>query len=154
MPTVSVDRVLSAPPERVFELVADWPGHARWQPSLAEAWVDGPLAVGSHIQEVRAAFSQRVRATFEVTDLEPGRRLAARSVTGPMKAVEAYLVEPDGDGSRLTLTFDLEPPLVLKMFQSYFEPQLKVELERSLENLELLIEGKEPAHAQWVWHPT
>jgi len=151
---VSVSGALPAQPDQVFEMVADWPGHARWQPSLSEAWVDGPLAVGSHLQEVRAAFSQKVRATFEVTDLEPGRLVAARSISGPMKATEAYLVEPEAAGSRLTLTFDLEPPLVLKMFQAYFEPQLRLELERSLENLQLLVAGREPAHAQWVWHPT
>lgn len=135
-------------------MVADWPGHTRWQPSLAEATAEGPPAVGTRLHEVRAAFSQKVKVSFEITELEPGRLIAARSLSGPMKATQAYLVEPDGERSRLTITFDLEPPLVLKMFQAYFEPQLRVELERSLDNLEQLIEGEEPAHAHWVWHPT
>lgn len=154
MPSVSVSRSFPAAPDHLFEMAADWPGHARWQPSLAEATVEGPPALGTHVHEVREAFSQKVRATFEITELEPGRLIAARSVSGPMKATEAYLVEPEGEGSRLTITFDLEPPLVLKMFQSYFEPQLRLELERSLDNLERLIEGGEPAYAHWVWHPT
>ena len=153
MPVVTVSGELAAPPDKVFALVADWSRHPLWQPSLSEAELEGELAVGAHVREVRAAFSQKVKAVFEVVELEPGRRLVAKSISGPMKAVESYLVEPVGDGSRLTITFELEPPLVLKMFQAYFEPQLRVELEKMLENVRHLLDDQEPPHPNWVWQP-
>ena len=154
MPKVSVAANFACQPELLFELVRDWPGHARWQPTLAEATQDGPLQVGSRVGEVRAAFSQRVRSNFLIEEFEAGRKIVARSLDGPMNAEESYLVDPSPAGSRLTMAYDLEVPLMLRMFESHFTPQIGAELQRSLENLAALVEGGHPPHQAWVWQPT
>lgn len=154
MPSVSVSADFGCPPEVLFDLISDWPAHPRWQPTLAQATADGALAVGARVGEVRAAFAQNVRSNFEITEFEAGSRIVARSLDGPMKAVQTYLVEPAPAGSRLTLAYDLEVPLMLRMFQGHFTPQIRAELERSLENLAAVIGGGEPPHPAWVWQPT
>jgi hypothetical protein len=42
----------------------------------------------------------------EVTEYEPGRRIAHRSVAGPMAIHTACIVEPAGNGCRATVLYE------------------------------------------------
>lgn len=141
-------------PARLFDLLCDWPGHVRWQPTLAEATQQGPLVLGTRIVETRVAFAQRLRSTYEVSTFEPGRQIVTTSLDGPMRAQQSYLVEQAPAGSRLTMSYELDPPLMLRMFEQHFVPQITAELQHTLENLGLTLRGEESQHQSWVWQPT
>ena len=80
----------------------------------------------------------------EVTEYEPGKRIAHRTVTGPIPLNTACICEPTGDGCRATVTGATErlpggllgraaAPLVTMVIRRGFKADL-VRLKRILES--------------------
>ena len=98
---------ISAGPERVWSWLVDLylPGRYReWHPDHVSAtWVSGPPnRVGSVLEAVEYLGGRRETMRFELTAVDPPRRLAYR-MRGPISALlprGAFLVEPIAGGSR------------------------------------------------------
>ncbi|WP_159792157.1 SRPBCC domain-containing protein [Puerhibacterium puerhi] len=101
--TAAVD--LDAAPRQVWDVLADGPSHAGWNPFLTR--LDGTLTVGSRL-DVRIAPPGGRPMTFRpaVTAVEPGRRLAwlGRLVLpGLFDGEHSFVLDPlPGGGTRLT----------------------------------------------------
>jgi carbon monoxide dehydrogenase subunit G len=64
------------------------------------------------------------------TELEPPRRLVEQRVDGTRKGTTEFVVEPDGSGSRVTLTAVVElPRLVAGLAKGHIEKGLSKQLE-------------------------
>ncbi|HVM28245.1 MAG TPA: SRPBCC family protein [Mycobacteriales bacterium] len=142
---VSVERVVPAPPEEVFALLADPRRHRELDGSgtVRDAVVDGPqrLSLG-------AVFGMHMHAgaayqmTNTVVEFEEGRRiawqprptnpLAARAVGG---RIWRYELEPVPGGTRVRETWDIRqervPPLLLPL-----RPLTRLSMNRTLDRLE------------------
>lgn len=68
----------------------------------------GPLRVGSEAIVRQPGLPQ---ARWRVTEIEPGRCFTWETSAGGVTAVGGHLVEPDGQGSKITLTLDQHGPL-------------------------------------------
>jgi uncharacterized membrane protein len=68
---------------------------------------DAPMAVGRRGRMVMQAMGRR-EFLDEVTEYEPGRRIAHRSVAGPMQIRTACTAEPAGTGWRATVLYEPE----------------------------------------------
>ena len=141
----SVERVVAAPPERVFDLLADPRRHREIDGSgtVRDAAVDGPrrLSLG-------AVFGMNMRAgapysmTNTVVEFEEGRRiawqprptngLAAKAIGG---RIWRYELEPVPGGTRVRETWDIRhervPPLLLPLL-----PLTRLSMTRTLDRLE------------------
>ena len=112
--SVSID--IQAPPDQVYELVADIRRMGEWSPECRHcAWTGG--ATGP---DVGARFIARNKGrrgpswfTFPVvTVAEPGREFAFnRSGPGIGSYTWRYVLEPTPAGTRLTESFHVERPL-------------------------------------------
>jgi ligand-binding SRPBCC domain-containing protein len=68
-----------------------------------------PIAVGSRLR-FRARFLGRaLDYTYEVRELEPGRRFVMATAQGPFPMETAYVFEDSGEGTRMTLRNRGEP---------------------------------------------
>ena len=72
-------------------------------------WLDpaAPMEVGRRGRMVMPAMG-RHEFLDEVTEYEPGRRIAHRSVAGPMVIHTACVAEPAGSGCRATVLYEPE----------------------------------------------
>ena len=112
--SVTVD--IDAPPERVYDLVADIGRMGEWSPECVRcSWAKG--ATGA---EVGARFKARNKGgrgpawfnTPAVTVAERGREFAFnRNGPGIGSYTWRYLLEPTATGTRLTESYDAERPL-------------------------------------------
>jgi uncharacterized protein YndB with AHSA1/START domain len=98
----------AAPPERVFELLANvssWPSWADFESAEVEQ--------GAGVGELRALRRGRRVTRERVTALEPPRRLAYELVSGlPLRDYSAEVrLDPDGDGTRVTWRSTFRPQL-------------------------------------------
>ncbi|HEU4738246.1 MAG TPA: SRPBCC family protein [Solirubrobacterales bacterium] len=82
-----------------------WP---RWNAELKRASLDGPLREGA---EARIVFRTGLRLRFRVVEFEDGRLFTDEARLPGARMGHRHLVEPAGDGSRLTNTIYIEGPL-------------------------------------------
>jgi carbon monoxide dehydrogenase subunit G len=106
MPRLQHVIAISAPPERVWEILVDverWPARI---PTVdrVERLDDGPLAVGAR---TRLAQPRLPEGVWTVTDLTAGTAFTWTSTSPGVRITASHVVEPSPEGSRLTLAVDL-----------------------------------------------
>jgi uncharacterized membrane protein len=102
--------IIGRSPEEVFRFISVRTNDPAWMASVTESeWLDpdAPMAVGRRGRMVMQAMGRR-EFLDEVTEYEPGRRIAHRSVAGPMQIRTACIAEPAGTGCRATVLYEPE----------------------------------------------
>jgi uncharacterized protein YndB with AHSA1/START domain len=113
MPRVEEEIVIDSPPERVFAFVTAPENDRLWSSTAVERRVESgrPIEVGTRIDAVDKFLGRRIVSTFEVTEHEPSRRSAIRFVSGPVRAVGSYTLEPSNGGTRFRWLLEAPPGL-------------------------------------------
>ena len=95
---------IAASPTTVFAFVADFTTMPRWYSAVQRVdRLDGTSGLGTRYAVHRHLPGGPARNEVEVTAFEEGREVTFTSLSGPTPFVYRYLVEPEGDASRLTL---------------------------------------------------
>lgn len=105
-----VTTACKAPPEEVYRLFVDMERWPHMTKSIREVrrLDSGPVRVGS---EALVSQPRLPRNRWRVTELEPGRSLVWETKNGGVTTAGGHYVEPDGEGSVITLTLDIHGPL-------------------------------------------
>jgi carbon monoxide dehydrogenase subunit G len=105
--SITIDRQ----PDEVFGFLAHRSNDSVWMASVKEStWLDPdePLHVGRRGRMVQKIMGRRSEYIDEITDFEPGHKIAHRTVEGPMDLNTACLTEPDGGGTRVTVVAETD----------------------------------------------
>jgi len=130
-------------PEEVFAFLEVRSNDAAWMTSVVESeWLTettadlaAPIGIGRRGRMVMRLPGRRAEFIDEVTEYEPGRRIAHRTVNGPFPLNTACICEPAGDGCRATVVGATErlpgglfgriaAPLVTKVIRRGFKADL------------------------------
>ena len=103
--------IIDRRPEDVFAFLEVRSNDATWMAAVVESeWLDGtttdppaPIGVGRRGRMLLKLPGRRAEFIDEVTEYEPGRRIAHRTVNGPIPLNTACICEPAGDGCRTTV---------------------------------------------------
>ncbi len=122
----SVTVHMAASPERIWDLVSDVTKIGRYSPETFEAeWLEGATgpAVGArfrgHVK--RNGKGPIYWTTCVVSACEPGREFAfGVGPEGKPLNVWRYVLEPAGDGTDVTESFELTPTLPLRLYWKLF----------------------------------
>ena len=103
---ISVSVHIDAPPEKVFAVLRDverWPEWTSTMTSVQRVQ-SGAFAVGStaHVRQPRLR-----PALWRVTELEDQRNFTWTTRSLGLRMTAGHLIEPQGAGSRVTLSFEL-----------------------------------------------
>jgi uncharacterized membrane protein len=103
-------RTIDAPADVVWQLTADVTAWPEYMPTVqsVERLEEGPLRVGARAMIKQPA--QR-RALWTVTELTPGHTFSWESRRRGMTMTGSHRVDPEGAGSRNTLTITMSGPL-------------------------------------------
>ena len=107
MRTFNVSTDIAAPAERVWEVMIDTNRWHEWTPSITSVkrLSDAPIAVGSRVLIRQPKIPP---ASWTVTAIEPGASFTWVSVGPGMRIIARHSVESVGDGSRATLSLELQ----------------------------------------------
>jgi hypothetical protein len=103
---VLTETVIRRPCAEVAAYAGDPTNAPEWYTNIASIeWrTPPPVAVGSRMDFVATFLGRRLAYTYEVVELEPGRRLVMRTADGPFPMETTYTWEPVGDdATRMTL---------------------------------------------------
>jgi len=143
MPEASYSVTIARPIDEVFAFVLDGEKSTQWRPGVVDIKRLSGDGVGTrYAQGVKGPMGRRIAADYEITALEPNRRIEFQTVTGPARPHGRYDFEPAGDGStRLTFSLDaaitgLRGLLMGGMVQKTMDGEV-----RTLDNLKRVLEG-------------
>jgi uncharacterized protein YndB with AHSA1/START domain len=128
---VVVERVIGRPPAEVAAYAGDPSRAPTWYANIeAVTWETAPpLAVGSRVRFVARFLGRRLEYTYEIAELDRGRRLVMRTAEGPFPMETTYTWEPEGDGAtRMTLRNRGEP----SGFSAAVAPLLALAMRRAM----------------------
>jgi hypothetical protein len=108
--TISVSEHIDASPATVWRVMRDVEHWPEWTPSVTSASLldDAPLAIGSR---VRMKQPRLPASELTVTELEENRGFTWVSQTPGLLAIGRHHIEPEGTGSRISLSMSFEGTL-------------------------------------------
>ncbi|MGH2660546.1 MAG: SRPBCC family protein [Actinomycetota bacterium] len=130
--------IIDRSPEEVFEFLARRSNDSVWMASVVESdWLDpnAPLGIGRRGRMVMRNLGRRSEYIDKVTEYEPGKRIAHRTVEGPVELSTACITEPAGGGTRVAVVAETEKfvdglfgrvanPLVARLVRRGFKADL------------------------------
>jgi uncharacterized membrane protein len=136
---------INQPVELVFTYLTDSRNITKWQPALLEARADpeGPAQVGTRVTDVRTFLGRKMESVYEITAVEPNKRMSLKSVSGPFPYQGDFLFEPEGTAAtKLTFIADFEPKGFFKLAEGMLAGTLKKEVEAQLAAAKQVLESE------------
>ncbi|WP_433467504.1 SRPBCC family protein [Spirillospora sp. CA-128828] len=105
---VHAEALSQAPPERVFEVLTDWPRHAEWMPFTR---AEGGDKTGDELKAWTGIGPVGFLDTMVITDWREGRRVAVRHTGRVVRGEAFFKIVPAGSGSRVIWAERVDLPL-------------------------------------------
>ena len=144
-----VDVVTETTIQRPVEVVAAYagdPAHAPdWYVNIesVEWQTPPPMTVGSRVTFAARFLGRRLTYTYEIVELEPGRRLVMRTAEGPFPMETTYTWEPAAEGStHMTLRNRGEPSGFSKAMAPFMAGAMRRANGKDLAALRAILEGR------------
>ncbi len=128
----TVSRRCAAAPDVVFEWIRDPHKHIQMLPGSV---TDAKVLENGDISAVVKAGGMTEPMVVREVECDPPRRMVGERVDGNRKGKTEFRVEPDGDGSMVTINADVDIPRLLAAVAS---GKIKQSLEKQLANLDRL----------------
>ena len=142
MPRSEASIVIDRSSEEVWAYVTEPENLVVWNSALVSAEADGPMRVGGRLHGQVKFLGKKMDYVNEVTAFDAPKRSAYSSIESPFPWHGETLVEPEGDGAKVTLYLEsdniggffgkLADPVVAKMYSR----QMRSDLENLKEILE------------------
>ncbi len=127
MKQVTTRVVTPRSPEEVYAYLVDFDNQAEWRFDVISS-----KRTGGETGEVGARYLQRVKqgrkevdSDVELTEAEPHRRVAFRTLGGPVTVTGAWRIEPQGEQTRIDTEVGIQPHGFLKLFEPMMGPSLR-----------------------------
>lgn len=137
--SISINR----PQQDVFEFVSDPTNGSKWQSQfLSIEWASAePHGVGSTQRSVTRFLGRDIETTVQITLWDPPNRYGFKSLSGPVPVEGEMKIEPEGNGTKVTLTGQVEAGGFFKLAEGLVKKQLENQFAANLEALKLLLEA-------------
>lgn len=140
---VLTEIIIACPNEQVAAYAGD-PSHApQWYTNIASVeWRTAPpVGLGSRLDFVASFLGRRLAYTYEIVELDPGRRLVMRTAQGPFPMETTYTWEPAGaEGTRMTLRNRGEPTGFGRVAGPVMAAAIRRANQKDLANLKRILE--------------
>jgi hypothetical protein len=144
MTDVTVETTIARPREDVARFSSDPANDTAWIGALTEAKLltEPPVGLGSRVERVASFLGRRIEYVNEIVELEPGRRLAMRSVKAPFPMTVVYEWEDAGAGTRMRIRAGGDAGGFYRVAGPLLSRAVRRGIERDLRKLKELLESK------------
>jgi carbon monoxide dehydrogenase subunit G len=137
------ERIARAPHE-VFAVIADPREAINFLDNITDSTklTDGPIGVGATFRETRVVSGRESSADLRITAYQPDTHLGVTTAAEGITVTYHYRLAPDGDGTRLDWTCELEAGGLRRMMLPVVAAVMKKEDGDHLQRLKAYVEGK------------
>ena len=134
--------VIMRPASQVFAFLADLNNIPKWQAEVVKSTVvtPGPTRVGTRFTEEVKMGPMRTTADCEVTELISEKTMAFRATSSSMNYEGRVLVEPSGQGTKLTLAGTAQPKGLWRLLQPMMAGEFKGSVKKELADIKGVLE--------------
>ena len=136
---------IDTPPERVFAVLADWRSYGDWVVGSRKIrGADAPFpAAGSRFHHQVGIGPLRLNDHTQVLEVDPPRKLILKARARPLgTAIVDLTLEPEGDGTRVTMREDPGDTLTAFVFNPIIHLLVRGRNAESLQRLKGLAEDR------------
>jgi hypothetical protein len=143
---VKADIHINRAPNEVAAFAMEAENDTKWIGgiSVARRVTPGPTAVGTRVERVAAFMGKRIDYLMEVEELQPGRRIALRSIKAPFPMRVEYEFEDDGPGTQASIRVAGDPDGFYRLAGGLMAPSVKRSLNKDLRRLKGIMEKTPP----------
>lgn len=145
---VEVATTIRRTPDDVSAFAGDPSNAPQWYVNIRSVrWrTPPPMAVGSRLDFEAQFLGRKLAYTYEVVDLEPGRRLVMRTADGPFPMETTYTWEPVGEAAtKMTLRNRGTPAGFARLTAPMVARAMRRATTKDLARLKDLLEAGSPA---------
>jgi hypothetical protein len=135
--SVSINRV----PEVVFPYFAELPKQALWSDVPMRRLTEGEFGTGSRIEVSFGMGPLKARVGLEMTAVEAPRRMAWRTIYGPIKWAGEYRLEPADGGTHVSQEGTLTFTGLWRLVEPMAGAEIRGAEEKELEKLKAVVES-------------
>lgn len=142
---VLTETTIGRPVDMVAGYAADPANAPEWYVKIDSVeWKTPPPAqVGSRMEFVARFLGRRLRYTYEIVDLEPGKRLVMRTAEGPFPMETSYTWAPAASGqTRMTLRNRGNPSGFSKLAAPFIRTAMQRANRNDLRRLKSILESR------------
>jgi uncharacterized membrane protein len=109
MPSAERSVTINRPAAEVFAYVADGSRAMEWRSGVAETRLESGSGVGAkYMQRVRGPMRRRIKADYEITRFESGKKLEFKTISGPVRPRGGYRFSESDGKTKVTFWLDAE----------------------------------------------
>ena len=139
---VTATETIAANPDRVFAYATDPSNDTVWIGGISEAELlgDPPLKEGSSVRRLASFMGRHIEYVLEVAELEPGERLAMRSIRSPFPMAVTYSFESAGGGTRMAIRVEGEAEGMYRLAGPFLPGMVRRSVAKDIRRLKTIIE--------------
>ncbi|MDQ6773267.1 MAG: SRPBCC family protein [Candidatus Dormibacteraeota bacterium] len=143
LPQASSETTIARPRGEVFAYLADAEHDGEWRPGVIEVTRVSGDGVGTRYRQiVSGPRGRRIDADIEITEYQPDRRLAFRTVTGPVRPSGSYDLDDVHGHTRVRFRLTAELNGLKKLLMPMVRKTMATEV-RNLDNLKKRLEAQQ-----------
>jgi carbon monoxide dehydrogenase subunit G len=141
--TYEISIFINRPQQEVFDFLSNPANDLQWRSSVESAeWTsEGPPGVGSTQRSVATFLGRKLDATGEVTIWDPPHQIGLIVVSGPIPWESTMTLEPNENGTQLTVHGQGEIGGLFKIAEGLVGKQAKKAADTEFDALKLLLEA-------------
>jgi len=134
---------IARPVHEVWEYLVDCENVPEWQASAVSSHQlsDGPMGVGTHLQDERRFLGRRARSEVEVTEFEPERLFTLHGISGPVRFTVRHRLEDRDGHTHLDIEAEADPGGVSRLMRPVVEHAAAHEIRKDFDRLKQTLEA-------------
>jgi carbon monoxide dehydrogenase subunit G len=133
---------IARPVHEVWEYLIDPENVPEWQASAVSSHQisDGPMGVGTHLEDERRFLGRRGRSEVEVTEFEPERLFTLHGISGPVRFTVRHRLEPSDAGTQVEIEAEADPGGLGRLMRPMIERAAEHEIRKDFDRLKQALE--------------
>ena len=146
MINLDMSTMIDLPVRQVFGFMSVPENNFQWQYGtlVTASLSEGVSSIGTFFRSIGHSMGQRNLSTFEVTEYEPNRKYAFKSLSGPFRLQTSYTFEmADNSCTKINISIQAEVVDFVQMDEVILEKKMRKQLEENLAMLKNLLEARQ-----------